>query len=1721
MGARAKHENGESTGRPTLEQLEPRLLLSCSSPYTASAVPPMLKPLEPRLLLSGMPSLSEMVVFGDSLSDTGNVAAGVWDYLIHFELSDGRFTSSPESEPPSTGEGVWHETLADKLGMGPIGYSEDGGQNFANGGATTGDGTRKLGFVDNVGQQISDYLLQPLDGSSVLYVVWAGGNDLIDAADEIDSIYNTRELVDQEALVPTAIAAVANLKGHILDIIDDAEAQYILWPNLPALSDVPHTRELHWLNDNYGLPLTTGAYTDATKAALSYAVQTFNNRWELAIEWIEGERNVTFYDFDVHALFGRMLAGTYGDFANTEDKASEHDDLTPEETDGYLFWDGMHPTAKAHELLGDEAYAFLTSESSSPQVDSFFYTGNPYPVIQRGQLLLSASASDPDGSVEHVEFYRDANGNGVLETGVDEDEYVGSDFSPQGGQWDWYGEARWNQGTHRFFARARDNEGLWSSPSSILVSIGSSPRQQGYDLEFYDTNTHDDDGDGVDEGREHVDLTIKLKNIGSVRLTSVTGSLSSSVSQLDISPASPQVCQWPQIDPENKEWNYGDWDLLLNLDEYDDLPLSLHMTYEKDDVPYYQDFTFQMDIEVQSDPFFAISGFALDDSTDYSDDNDGDGVLESGEDIRIRPRVCNNGQVWGTDVELMLLYDGDVFQLGSGGEETESYPDLGPGDCDYPLYDSTYSLGDIRQDFTGWVCLDADFRCDQVDQPMTEDALCIYVSPAPWIHLSEDAWDFGVVAPGDPVTYTLTISNSGTAPMDVTGFNISHPGDTTVGATGLPWTLQPGESGDVLITIDTANIESGTRIERTITAISPDGRYDDPEDIQLAITGLVSNEVPICSVPELVGADNPDVSSGWIVYQNGRNGNADIFAYNIQTGEELQVTDDPADQHNPRIAGDLVVWEDWRNDDGSLSNGDIYAYDMSTGQEFPVSTDPANEFLIGLDTGMVAFAREYHVFTETTNWQANNLYVVECTGEGACSPVFTTGFTATPGHDPKQSVGDGDFGGRFLVFERHEVYWEDNIHGGSWRSQDQHLEKIDFALGETTATRIVDPCRYPNEYSATDNGFFYEKSGWDDELWIWDNGTNRAIAFEEDKDIPVDVLAGNRDFVVFDRQGSGDVLYYKDDINVPNKDELLTRQVTNPGDMRIDGNVVVWKGKDAESEPRVFFALLNCPDIAVASANLVFSDDAPHEGDVIDVSILVRNVTDYEMTDDITVRLYDGDPDAGGIELVIPDNPPDYPRVIPGLAGQGQTTVTFTAITVPQNIGPDDPGPHDIYARIAVAGLDNPCNNTASKVLDVYDDDTEGPVISNVVVAEYNGDGDGIIGADEQLQISWALTDPSGIGSTRLWVDRDRDGLGEPGNRDPDDAVEPLDGDYYAILEPLDADGFGALQYGYAIDATDADNNPASSHYLDSFDVVLAEEITVLYNGQPIVDGETVPIDFGQVTQGSPSVIKIFHIRNDGQQDLSLGAIDVPDGFTATGPDSTVIGEGESTYFVVILLTDELGSFGGDGSDVSLANTDGPRSPDGLDEHDFTFAVTGCVCLAGDLDCDGFVGGEDLNIVLGAWGDSVTAGDWLAGDPSGDGFVGGEDLNTVLTNWGDGVVPGAPSGADEATQTAGQVIIPVDQAEVLATPSLVASVEPAATAAASSVQPAVVEASWLPGSIALVDVAALPVVTGQPGSVQSALPGIRVVVPDALAAAASLETDLDTGLADVLTGPLA
>jgi TolB protein len=77
---------------------------------------------------------------------------------------------------------------------------------------------------------------------------------------------------------------------------------------------------------------------------------------------------------------------------------------------------------------------------------------------------------------------------------------------------------------------------------------------------------------------------------------------------------------------------------------------------------------------------------------------------------------------------------------------------------------------------------------------------------------------------------------------------------------------------------------------------------------------------------------HPSISGDRIVWQDDRNGNWDIYLYDLGTGVERPICTAPGDQVLPSISGDRIVWQDDRNG----SNSEVYLFDLTTGIERPI-----------------------------------------------------------------------------------------------------------------------------------------------------------------------------------------------------------------------------------------------------------------------------------------------------------------------------------------------------------------------------------------------------------------------------------------------------------------------------------------------------------------------------------------------------------------------------------------------------------------------------------------------------------------------------------------------------------------------------------------------------------------------------------------------------------------
>lgn len=268
---------------------------------------------------------TQLVVFGDSLSDVGNIDQ-VTPSFFKFPgpfYYDGRFSNGP----------VYVEALATGLGLPPIVHSQSGGSNFAYGGAKTfGTGGLEGIYIRDIDEQVTEFLATPAADPNALFVVYAGSNDLVGGETDMS--------------IP-----VNSLAEDIGRLVADGARKFLV-PNLPLLG---HTPRYNGLN---GMPNMLDTFNMRS--------QQFNTALSTMLDALEaGNPDLTIFRFDVAALFSQALAdpASFG-LTNViipaaqglEPGASSCDacEFAPNAHE-YMFWDDLHPTATVHAILAERA----------------------------------------------------------------------------------------------------------------------------------------------------------------------------------------------------------------------------------------------------------------------------------------------------------------------------------------------------------------------------------------------------------------------------------------------------------------------------------------------------------------------------------------------------------------------------------------------------------------------------------------------------------------------------------------------------------------------------------------------------------------------------------------------------------------------------------------------------------------------------------------------------------------------------------------------------------------------------------------------------------------------------------------------------------------------------------------------------------------------------------------------------------------------------------------------------------------------------------------------------------------------------------------------------------------------------------------------------------------------------------------------------------------------
>jgi len=254
-------------------------------------------------------AITNLVSFGDSLSDSGNMHAVT------------NIFAAPYAGVNSDGP-VWTGHLSESLGLGTHTGSVTGGTGHGWAGARAAiDGEIAPGLaLPSVQTQVNGYLASTggVADANTLYTVWGGANDALYAAATGDF-----------AAVPSAAASIASIADQLMN----AGATSVLIMNLPNIGFTPRQN------------------IDPVAAAQGNFISVqYNNALAGSVAAIAGGRDIVIHD--AYTWTGALVASGPSQGLNVTDMCLNATAGTLcSDPENHMWWDEIHPTTAGHALL--------------------------------------------------------------------------------------------------------------------------------------------------------------------------------------------------------------------------------------------------------------------------------------------------------------------------------------------------------------------------------------------------------------------------------------------------------------------------------------------------------------------------------------------------------------------------------------------------------------------------------------------------------------------------------------------------------------------------------------------------------------------------------------------------------------------------------------------------------------------------------------------------------------------------------------------------------------------------------------------------------------------------------------------------------------------------------------------------------------------------------------------------------------------------------------------------------------------------------------------------------------------------------------------------------------------------------------------------------------------------------------------------------------------------
>ncbi len=1002
-----------------------------------------------------------------------------------------------------------------------------------------------------------------------------------------------------------------------------------------------------------------------------------------------------------------------------------------------------------------------------------------------------------------------------------------------------------------------------------------------------DDDNPESDADGILESGETGEMSVLLGKISHEPAYSIRGYLSTNTPGVTITD---DYVIYPNITIHNGiSWGYGEFEFTTTPSFSDQITFTLRIEYRTGNAtgPKYIEYeTLHVTVHQPGTvgPQLQVDEVVIDDS----EQGDGDGVLESGERAGFFVHLRNDGNA------ACIEPQGVIRQITACGvplfgDVSESYPTINPGQTEVNHFD--FDTGDIPSSCSGsfTAVMDVYYGCEG-DLVQTVE-FPIEITSASYMNLSSYSYDFCVVCQDDgPVLHNVTIINPGSADLVVSSIQTSDP-DTSVNVT-TPLVVPAGSSHVCEISVDTSSIPDGA-VARTVTFVSDPAAHGHATRVfQITGTaycgGTTSAYARIAGIPwthhgyhgsysnlAVGDTDNDGMAEIISATSGGEVGGVDysgrLYVLELVADDTFELRYESPDLgYVPENAGlatgdfdgdgytDICVLSSSGPDDNDypwkVTWFEAVDNDSWTIRGTPVSQ---NSMLTGIEVGdsdgdgllEIIVGRDYR------QGATSAVQVYEYSGGGFVhrwtSPDILN--PPNPFSDPTVpyaiTVADSDGDGH------PEILWataDEQIMLYESVGNNSYIKRLDYANGTylagsfspyvdiTVADTDGDSLNEIIYVSEEDYLFVLESQG--NNVWNESNPENYLLPGGRNglSVVTADVNNDGEKEIVVGMDGGG-----------PNPNLVVYRTLADnshvvewgspPGDVPYEAYAVAILDTNATPLPEILvgsediniIAYAHNPDIGVSPANMTTQPSTPSEDDLIEVTALVRNTGSGDASD-VIAAFYHGHPESGGVEI-------GSPQSLGTIASGAEATVQQDWQPT-EGLCPPESMAHTLCVSVETVGDIKMLDNIACTTIDVHDDDCEGPEISNITVAEDNGDGNSLLEDDETIFVSWEAHDEAGISETSCVLDG---------------VTHPASGSYHVVLGPLDAGNHTVV-----VTATDADNSPESTEsttiqisIIPHAPMVISttpDQDAVDVSVRPVIEVEfNVELDAGTVTQNT------------------------------------------------------------------------------------------------------------------------------------------------------------------------------------------------------------------------------------------------------------------------------